>query len=235
MNAVSPCTTWLRFSLVTICTVSGSPTPRRLHRFAFRHRANEVAAEADEGVDLVVEHRLAGGRPCSGRSSRGGAKSYCSARRSSGASSGFSVMPTVRWPCTLEWPRTGQMPAPGLPILPRSSSRLTSICTVRDALDVLRQAHAVDADNRLGPGVHQRRRFHRVAGQSGAAFQRGPVSGAHRVSELLEAVRVLVDEVPVQHGRCAIAMRRPSAISDFAHAHDGGHVAARSSPGGTAC
>ena len=34
---------------------------------------------------------------------------------------GFSQMPIVRSPCTLEWPRTGQAPAPGLPMLPRSS------------------------------------------------------------------------------------------------------------------
>ncbi len=61
--------------------------------------------------------------------SRGGSKPNCSLSLSSGASSGFSVMPTVRWPCTFEWPRTGQMPAPGLPILPRNSSRLTIIVT----------------------------------------------------------------------------------------------------------
>ncbi|MNH17933.1 hypothetical protein D3C79_776220 [compost metagenome] len=36
---------------------------------------------------------------------------------------GFSVMPTVRLPCTLEWPRSGQIPAPGLPKLPRNNSR----------------------------------------------------------------------------------------------------------------
>ena len=44
--------------------------------------------------------------------------------------SGFSLIPTVRWACTFEWPRTGQIPAPGLPILPRISRRLTNICTV---------------------------------------------------------------------------------------------------------
>jgi len=36
-------------------------------------------------------------------------------------------MPTVRSPCTFEWPRNGHMPAPGLPMLPRNSSRL-AIC-----------------------------------------------------------------------------------------------------------
>ena len=64
---------------------------------------------------------------------------------SSGASSGFSVMPTVRWPCTFEWPRTGQMPAPGRPMLPRRSSRLVSIWTFCTPFAMLREAHAVDA------------------------------------------------------------------------------------------
>ena len=36
----------------------------------------------------------------------------------------FSQMPIVRSPCTLECPRTGHSPAPGLPIMPRISSTL---------------------------------------------------------------------------------------------------------------
>jgi len=55
----------------------------------------------------------------------------CSARRSRGTRSGFSVIPTVRWPWTFEWPRTGKMPAPGLPMLPRMSSKLLSIWIAR--------------------------------------------------------------------------------------------------------
>ena len=47
--------------------------------------------------------------------------------RSSRTGVGFSSTPMVRSPCTFEWPRTGQMPAPGLPILPRISSRF-AIC-----------------------------------------------------------------------------------------------------------
>jgi hypothetical protein len=36
----------------------------------------------------------------------------------------FSQMPIVRSPRTLKWPRTGQRPAPGLPIMPRTNSTL---------------------------------------------------------------------------------------------------------------
>ncbi|KAF0963130.1 hypothetical protein MLGJGCBP_03739 [Rhodococcus sp. T7] len=38
----------------------------------------------------------------------------------------FSQMPIVRSPWTFEWPRTGHTPAPGLPIIPCSSSRFTA-------------------------------------------------------------------------------------------------------------
>ncbi|MNV41985.1 hypothetical protein D3C71_1336420 [compost metagenome] len=35
------------------------------------------------------------------------------------------MIPMVRLPCTLLWPRTGQSPAPGLPIWPHIRCRLT--------------------------------------------------------------------------------------------------------------
>ena len=43
-------------------------------------------------------------------------------------------MPIVRSPCTLLWPRTGQSPAPGRPMLPRSSTKLTISRIVATAL-----------------------------------------------------------------------------------------------------
>ncbi|SLJ56936.1 Uncharacterised protein [Mycobacteroides abscessus subsp. abscessus] len=45
----------------------------------------------------------------------------------------FSQMPIVRSPCTLECPRTGHRPAPGLPIMPRISSRLVASSMVATA------------------------------------------------------------------------------------------------------
>ena len=42
-------------------------------------------------------------------------------------------MPMVRSPCTLECPRTGQTPAPGLPIMPRSNSTLVISAMVATA------------------------------------------------------------------------------------------------------
>ncbi len=42
------------------------------------------------------------------------------------ASGIFSQIPIVRSPCTLECPRTGHTPAPGLPIMPRINRSATA-------------------------------------------------------------------------------------------------------------
>ena len=91
--------------------------------------------------------------------SRGGSKPNCLASLSSGTSSGLSAMPTVRWPWTLEWPRTGEIPVPSRPMLPFSSSMLTNIVTFSKAMDVLGQAHAVNADDAFGLDIDLRRRL----------------------------------------------------------------------------
>jgi hypothetical protein len=56
----------------------------------------------------------------------GGSKPNAAPSRSRKMGSSRSKMPIVRSPCTLECPRTGQAPAPGLPTAPRSSSVLTT-------------------------------------------------------------------------------------------------------------
>ena len=75
-----------------------------------------------------------GWRPrCRGRARAAGRTPSSRPRRSSHASGIFSQMPIVRSPCTLEWPRTGHAPAPGLPIIPRSSRKSTIACTLSTA------------------------------------------------------------------------------------------------------
>ncbi|MNI45256.1 hypothetical protein D3C73_996750 [compost metagenome] len=59
----------------------------------------------------------------------GGRKPKVFSKLSNITGSIFSVMPTLRLPCTLECPRNGQMPAPGLPKLPRISSNAAICCT----------------------------------------------------------------------------------------------------------
>ncbi len=102
--------------------------PGRLDERRIRRGAQHVAAELQERTQLARLHRF---------ERRGDAIAFVARRLEAielaqlveRRELGLSVMPTVRCPCTFEWPRTGQMPAPALPMLPRSSSRFTSICT----------------------------------------------------------------------------------------------------------
>ena len=98
--------------------------------FGVRHGDGKLPPRQISAFDAPVAHRLDGFdgvmAVCARRLEAEGALDAVEQRRSFG----FSVMPTVRSPCTLEWPRSGQMPAPGLPILPRSISRLAICCTL---------------------------------------------------------------------------------------------------------
>ena len=109
----------------------------------------------------------------------GGSNPYSSLSLSSGTSSGFSVMPTVRWPCTLEWPRIGSTPAPGLPILPRMQQQIDHHLHVLDAVDMLRHAHAVGDDRRFRACIDGRRGLHGEARQTGVMLDLRPVVAAH--------------------------------------------------------
>src|SRR5438105_4483823 len=102
--------------------------PGRLHAAAIGDRPHEIAAEPIKPCTWplrICSHASTVLRPLS----RGGSKPNCFFSFSFGTNSGFSVMPTVRWPCTFEWPRTGPIPAPGQPILPSNSRKLTTILT----------------------------------------------------------------------------------------------------------
>ena len=68
-----------------------------------------------------------------------------------------------------------------------------------DAFAVLRQAHPIDAEDLLRLGVDGRRRLQGAARQSRSLLQLGPIVAAHRGSEAIEAVRMLLDEGVVEH------------------------------------
>ena len=89
-----------------------------------RGRGDEVAAEADE--DPAMPSRMARMESTTSRPRRRGGSNPNSSRRASPKWVGsFSQMPIVRSPWTLEWPRTGHRPAPGLPMLPCNRVTLT--------------------------------------------------------------------------------------------------------------
>ena len=100
--------------------------PGTFHDVGLGNGADEIAAERNERLHAAVAHGFAGFDRVEATLARR-VKAELLSEWSSGTSSGFSVMPTVRWPWTFECPRTGKMPAPGLPMLPRISSKLLSI------------------------------------------------------------------------------------------------------------
>ena len=124
MRASSPVTRCPRFSLVETCTVS------RQRRSA--SAVNSVSGVAERKLPPIAKKTFAPPE-CIARIactvskpwSRGGSKQNSRARASRNSGFGRSQIPMVRSPCTLLWPRTGQAPAPGLPMLPFIRSRFT--------------------------------------------------------------------------------------------------------------
>jgi hypothetical protein len=123
INAVAPCTTWLRFSFVETCTVS-----EQLRNAASVTAVSGVAIAKLPPIPmnaLARPSRIARiastvSTPCS----RGLTMPNRASNADRNLSGIFSQMPIVRSPCTLECPRTGHNPAPGLPIMPRISRTL---------------------------------------------------------------------------------------------------------------
>ena len=120
------------------------------------------------------------------------------------------------------------MPAPGLPMLPRSSSRFDHHLDVLHAATMLRQPHAVDADDARGAGIGPRRsaRAPRAAIPD-RALDLAPIAGAHVAREFLESGGVLGDEFRVEHAGGPVPSRRIVHLEQrLAHPGNGGEIAA---------
>ena len=131
--------------------------------------------------------------PCS----RGGSKPNSAAIASRNSAWGRSQMPIVRSPCTLECPRTGHRPAPGLPMLPCSSATLTISLIVATELrcwvmPIAQQKTVAFEASSIAPASS-------ISGtrEPAGTLDLGPVDLADVLDPGVEAVGVLVDEVPV--------------------------------------
>jgi len=146
---------------------------------------------------------------------------------SSGASSGFSVMPTVRCPLHVRVAAHRADARARLADVAAQEQQVRHHLHVLHALAMLRQAHPVDRDHRIGLQVHVGRGLERPARQRGLAFDRVPAERPHRRGERVEAVRVLGDERRVDHagraGRHGHVVERDHPL---AHPHDRGGIAA---------
>ena len=134
MSASSPMTTCERLSFVDICTVISVSAHRGLGGGGVGDRGDEVAAEREPDLDLaarIASDGLHGVEPCRARRLERELRLEGVEEAAGGI---FSQIPIVRSPCTLLCPRIGDAPAPGLPMFPRSSSRLMISLMVSTAL-----------------------------------------------------------------------------------------------------
>ena len=134
ISASWPGTTWERLSLVETCTVRSARRIASSVTSVSGAAGDEVAAQPEEHLGLAVAQGPDRRRPCRGRARAAGRSRTPSASASRKCCGGRSQMPIVRSPCTLEWPRTGHSPAPGLPMLPCSSATLAISLIVATAL-----------------------------------------------------------------------------------------------------
>ncbi len=125
IRARVPVTAWERLSLVETWTV------RRARRMAASVTA--VSGVAATKLPPIAKKTFASPsrrawmeRTTSRPWWRGEVMPNSLSRASRKAGAGRSKMPMVRSPWTLEWPRTGQTPAPGRPMFPRRRRKLTT-------------------------------------------------------------------------------------------------------------
>ena len=107
-------------------------------------------------------------------------------------------MPIVRSPCTLEWPRTGQAPAPGLPMAPRSSRVLVSSWMVATAWRCWVSPIAQQMMIRSAAGDPAVQLVDRLAIEPGGRQQGVGIERVEVGAQLVEPVAVGVDERPVE-------------------------------------
>ena len=133
ISAWSPVTRCERFSLVDTWTVSRMPRNASAVTSvsgAARRKLPPSAMNTCARPARIAWMLFTTSKP----GSRGGSKPNASLSRSRKAAVGRSLIPIVRSPCTLLWPRTGQSPAPRRPMLPRSRRKFAISRIVATAL-----------------------------------------------------------------------------------------------------
>ncbi len=202
MIASLPTSRCERLSLVAICTARSSLAIAGKHCSGSGMATARLPPRQISTFDLpamIACMAATASWPCAA----GGLKPKVASMRASISAPGFSVMPTVRSPCTLEWPRSGQMPAPGLPILPRMQQQIGDLLDVAGARRVLGDAHAVGDDRRVGLRIGARHRLKCGAVKPACGFDIVPGRRVEIGDKAFEAVRMFGDEVVVENRRVA--------------------------------
>ena len=233
ISAVRPGTRWERLSFVEICTV----------RSAFRIAFSVTSVSGAAAVKLPPSAMKTFASPSrsarmaftvSSPCSRGGSKTNSFWIESRNCCGGRSQIPIVRSLCTLECPRTGNRPAPGLPMLSCSRATLGDLFDGRDRVAVLGDAHRPAKDGGRGVAEHAGGFLDLGTAQVGGPLDGGPVQVAQVLCPVLEADRVPLDEVQVgaaplqqqgpdglQQGEIAVDAHREMQVGELgAHAAD---------------
>ena len=192
ISACSPVTRCARLSFVATCTVRRQRGSASAVYSVSGVAQRKLPPSAEEDLDLALVHRLDRRRPCRRPccARRLEAELRCRARRRNAVAQASPRCPSVRSPCTLLCPRTGQTPAPGLPICPRRSSKLTISWTLATRVLVLREAHRPAADHALSTAMRDLGGLADLLARDAAALRRSSsqVVASRSASERLEAV-----------------------------------------------
>ena len=110
----------------------------------------KLPPRAKNTLTRPVGHGLGCSPRCPGRDARGGSKpNVCLEPVEERTPAAARQMPTVRSPWTLLWPADGQVPAPGLPMLPAEEEEVDDLLDVVDGVPVLGEAHRPGEDDPL--------------------------------------------------------------------------------------
>ena len=182
--------------------------PRRLDGALLGNGAQEIAAEADEGLHRAVDDALA---DLDGRHA-------LLARRLEVEHLGdlverhqLGLLGDAHRPLALHVGVAADRRDAGAsrPMLPRKQQQVHEHGDVVEAARVLGQAHAVDPDHALGLGIDLRRLSRSLARSSpNSRTMSSHVGVAHEALEGLEAAGVVLDEIDVEHARPLGASRR---------------------------
>ena len=161
-------------SLVAICTVSRSPRPGRLHPLPLGDRAEEIAAEADEGLHLARDDLLAdldGGQPLVARRLEAELLGELVERDELG------LLGDADGPLPLDvgMAAHGRHAGAVAADIALQQPQIDELLDVVAAVDVLGQAHAVHRDRALGVDVDVGRRLDVGAGEAAFVLDRRPV------------------------------------------------------------
>ncbi len=149
-------------------------------------------------------------------------------------------MPTVRSPWTLEWPRMGEMPAPGRPKVALEQQQVRDLLDQFGPSQLLGDAHAVADHRRTGADIDFGAAADLRLLDAGRGDDVGPCEGQDLVADRLDADRVFGEEIvienrlagrfPLEHDLHHALQQREVAADPDVHELAGDRGSSRTSP-----